>query len=131
MAGYTLTEMLVVVAIIGLISAVVIPTTIGQLAKAQSRTAKMGAQTVAAAVEMFSGDNGRFPTAEEGLQALVTPPAGSPNWAGPYIRTAEQLKDPWGRPFIYTVNGSTFTISSLGADNKPGGTGGDRDVTAQ
>ncbi|HYE45598.1 MAG TPA: type II secretion system major pseudopilin GspG [Caulobacter sp.] len=128
-AGYTLTEMLVVVAIIGLISAVVIPQTIGQLGKAQSRSAKLQAQTVAAAVELFSGDNGRFPTEEEGLIALVRRPAGLDSWTGPYLRTEDQLKDPWGRPFIYTEEEGTFSITTLGANNKVGGEGPDRDIT--
>lgn len=130
-AGYTLTEMLVVVAIIGLISAVVIPQTIGQLGKAQSRTAKLQAQGIAAAMEQFQADNGRLPTAEEGLDALVRQPAGLDNWTGPYIRTEAQLKDSWSRPFVYKPDGSGFTISSLGADGKPGGAGADRDILVQ
>jgi general secretion pathway protein G len=131
-AGYTLTEMLVVVAIIGLISAVVIPQTIGQLGKAQSRATKLQAQSVAAAVELFSGDNGRFPTQEEGLAVLVDHPAGLDSWTGPYLRTKDQLKDSWGRPFIYKLgDGGAFSISTLGADNKPGGEGADRDITVQ
>lgn len=131
-AGYTLTEMLVVVAIIGLISAVVIPQTIGQLGKAQSRSAKLQAQSVAAALELFSGDNGRFPTRDEGLAALVQRPAGLDSWTGPYLRTKDQLKDPWGRPFIYSVTDvGTYSVSTLGADNKPGGEGADRDIAVQ
>lgn len=131
MPGYTLTEMLVVVAIIGLISAVVIPQTIGQLGKAQNKTSKLQAQSVATAVELFQGDNGRLPTQEEGLQALVTRPAGLDSWTGPYIRTEAQLKDSWGRPFSYSIEGSGFTIGSLGADGKPGGEGADRDISIQ
>ena len=131
MSGYTLTEMLVVVAIIGLISAVVIPQTIGQLGKAQNRTAKLQAQSVAAAVELFQGDNGRLPTEEEGLGVLVTRPAGLDSWTGPYIRTQAQLKDSWGRPGIYKQDANGCTISSLGADGKPGGEGADRDISVQ
>lgn len=127
-AGYTLTEMLVVVAIIGLISAVVVPQTIGQLGKAQSRSAKLKAQSVAAAVELYSGDVGRFPTAEEGLAALVKAPAGVDGWTGPYLRNDDLLKDPWGRPFAYSVDGGSFTVKTLGADNKAGGEGADRDI---
>ena len=129
--GYTLTEMLVVIAIIGLISAVVIPQTIGQLGKAQSRAARLQAQSLAAAVELFSGDNGGFPTDEEGLQALIAQPAGVETWNGPYIHSKDQLKDPWGRPFHYAVTAGGFTISTLGADNKPGGDGADRDISVQ
>ena len=74
--GYTLTEMLVVIAIIGVIAAVVIPQTIGQLGKAQSRAAKLQVQSLAAALELFQGDNGRYPSEQEGLQALLVRPAG-------------------------------------------------------
>ena len=129
--GYTLTEMLVVIAIIGLISAVVIPQTIGQLGKAQSRTAKLQAESLAAAVELFSGDNKRLPTKDEGLAALVTRPEGLDTWTGPYIRTKDQLRDPWGRPYVYNPTGSTFTVGTLGADGKEGGDGADRDVFVQ
>lgn len=131
MSGYTLTEMLVVVAIIGLISAVVIPQTIGQLGRAQNKASKLQAQSVAAAVEQFQGDVGRLPSEAEGLQALVTRPAGAENWAGPYIRKDAQLKDSWGRPFIYKPEGSAFTIGSLGADGKAGGEGADRDISVE
>lgn len=131
-AGYTLTEMLVVVAIIGLISAVVIPQVMGQMGKAQSRAAKLKAQTVAAAVELYSGDTGRFPTKEEGLEALVQRPSGLDSWTGPYLRTKEELLDPWGQPFQYTVGeGGAFSITTLGADRKPGGEGADRDISVQ
>jgi general secretion pathway protein G len=129
LAGYTLTEMLVVIAIIGVISAVVIPQTIGQMGKAQSRAAKLQAQSLAAAVEVFGGDNGHLPTTSEGLGALLARPAGADNWNGPYIHSKDQLNDPWGRPYRYAVNGSGFTISTLGADNKPGGEGADRDIS--
>lgn len=131
-AGYTLTEMLVVVAIIGLISAVVIPQVMGQMGKAQSRAAKLKAQTVAAAVELYSGDVGHFPTKEEGLIALVQQPGGLDSWTGPYLRTKDELLDPWGQPFVYTVGeGGGFSVSTLGADKKPGGEGADRDILVQ
>jgi general secretion pathway protein G len=128
--GYTLTEMLVVIAIIGLIAAVVIPQTIGQLGKAQSRAAKLQVQSLAAALELFQGDNGRFPTAQEGLQALLTRPTGLDNWNGPYLHGKEQLKDPWGHPYRYAVAGQSVTVATLGADDKQGGEGADRDVSA-
>ena len=120
--------MLVVIAIIGLIAAVVIPQTIGQLGKAQSRAAKLQVQSISAALELFQGDNGRYPTAQEGLQALVTHPTGLENWNGPYLHSKDQLKDPWGHPYRYTVNGQAITVGTLGADNKEGGEGADKDI---
>ena len=128
--GYTLTEMLVVIAIIGLIAAVVIPQTIGQLGKAQSRAAKVQVQSLTAALELYQGDNGRFPTTQEGLQALLVKPQTADNWNGPYLHSKDQLKDPWGNPYRYTVDGASITVASLGADNKPGGDGANRDVSA-
>jgi general secretion pathway protein G len=122
--------MLVVIAIIGLIAAVVIPQTIGQLGKAQSRAAKLQVQSLAAALELFQGDNGRYPTPQEGLQALLTRPEGLDNWNGPYLHSKDQLKDPWGHPYRYAVNGQAVTVSTLGADNKEGGEGADKDLAA-
>jgi general secretion pathway protein G len=130
LAGYTLTEMLVVIAIIGLIAAVVIPQTIGQLGKAQSRAAKLQVQSIAAALELFQGDNGRYPTAGEGLQGLLTHPEGLDNWNGPYLHSKDQLKDPWGRPYSYAVAGERVTVGTLGADGKAGGEGADKDISA-
>jgi general secretion pathway protein G len=127
--GYTLTEMLVVIAIIGLIAAVVIPETIGQLGKAQSRAAKLQMQSVAAALELFQGDNGRFPSPQEGLAALMVRPSGLENWNGPYLHSKDQLNDPWGHPFRYTVAQGGVSVATLGADNKEGGEGADRDIT--
>jgi len=129
LTGYTLTEMLVVIAIIGLIAAVVIPQTIGQLGKAQSRAAKLQVQSLAAALELFQGDNGRYPTPQEGLSALLTRPGGLENWNGPYLHSKEQLKDPWGRPYRYAVAGQSITVSTLCADNKEGGDGADKDIS--
>jgi general secretion pathway protein G len=126
--GYTLTEMLVVIAIIGLIAAVVIPETIGQLGKAQSRAAKLQLQNMSASLELFQGDNGRFPSPQEGLAALVVRPSGLENWNGPYLHNKDQLNDPWGHPYRYAVTASTVTVSTLGADNKVGGDGADRDI---
>jgi general secretion pathway protein G len=128
--GYTLTEMLVVIAIIGLIAAVVIPQTIGQLGKAQSRAAKLQVQSLTAALELFQGDNGRFPTAQEGLTALLVRPAGLDNWNGPYLHSKDQLNDPWGHAYRYTVSGPSVTVATLGADDKEGGEGANRDVSA-
>jgi general secretion pathway protein G len=130
LAGYTLTEMLVVIAIIGLIAAVVIPQTIGQLGKAQSRAAKLQVQSIAAALELFQGDNGRYPSPQEGLGALLTRPPELDNWNGPYLHSNAQLKDPWGHPYRYAVDGERVTVSTLGADDKQGGQGADADVSA-
>jgi len=128
--GYTLTEMLVVIGIIGLIAAVLTPAIIGQMSRARAKAAELQLETLATAVENFRNDVGRYPTKEEGLSALVQD-KGAEGWTGPYART-KGLQDPWGRTVIYipSDDGRSFQVESLGADGKPGGTGADRDLKA-
>ena len=130
--GYTLTEMLVVIGIIGLIAAFLTPSIIGQLARAKSKAAQLQLNTLAADVEAFSSDIQRYPTQSEGLKALVQEPDGAEGWSGPYIRDQKMLNDPWGQPIVYAVDTDkrVFTITSLGADGKPGGAGVNRDLQA-
>jgi general secretion pathway protein G len=130
-AGYTLTEMLVVLAIIGLIAAVLTPGLIGQLGRARSKTAQMQLDTVAAGVEMYRTDVGHYPTGSQGIQALLADP-GEAGWNGPYVKDSKILNDPWGHPVQYQVgqDGQSFTVTSLGRDGQPGGTGLDRDLQA-
>ena len=130
-AGYTLTEMLVVIAIIGLIAAVLTPNLMGQLGRARVKSAQLQLESVAAAVEMFHSDVGRYPTAAEGLRALVNEPADAEGWTGPYLKSANALKDPWAGDILYrTVDDQGFEVVSLGADRKAGGTGTKRDLVA-
>jgi general secretion pathway protein G len=128
--GYTLTEMLVVLVIIGLISAVVVPQTLGQMDRAKARTAKLQLQNIASALEFYAGDIGRYPSAAEGLQALVKPPASNADWNGPYLRQDAMIRDPWGHPCLYEpgADGQGFRLGSMGADGKPGGTGAAKDI---
>ena len=91
-----------------------------------------GIAILAADVEAFSSDVQRYPTQSEGLKALVQQPDGAEGWSGPYIRDQKMLNDPWGQPIVYAVDTDkrVFTITSLGADGKPGGTGVNRDLQA-
>ena len=131
-AGYTLTEMLVVIGIIGMIAAALTPGIIGQFSRAKVKAAQLQLDTIAADVESFSSDVQRYPTQQEGLNALLQQPGGVDGWTGPYVRDRKMLNDPWGRPILYAVDAEkrTFTITSLGADGKPGGSGVDRDLQA-
>lgn len=133
-AGYTLTEMLVVLVIIGLISAIVVPQTLGQMDRAKVRAARLKMESVAAALEMYSADLARYPTAEEGLAALIDPPEGVADWAGPYLSDTALTKDPWGHPVVYAPPaspGERFKLTSYGSDGVAGGSGFKRDIVLQ
>ncbi len=133
-AGYTLTEMLVVLVIIGLISAIVVPQTLGQMDRAKVRAARLKMESVAAALEMYSADLARYPTAHEGLNALIEPPAGVADWAGPYLSDSALTRDPWGNAVIYAppaAAGDRFKLTSYGADGAAGGSGFKRDIVLQ
>lgn len=127
-AGYTLTEMLVVILIITLIAAVLTPAILTQLARAKAKTAALQLDSTAATLTMFREDTGRFPTDAEGLSALVTDP-GLEGWTGPYLKSDKAFNDPWAHPLVYKVEGAdTATLSSLGADGKTGGKGVNQDI---
>jgi general secretion pathway protein G len=130
--GYTLTEILVVMAIIGLIAAVLTPGLLGQLGRSRSKAAQVQIETVAAAVEMFRSDVGHYPKSSEGLQALVAQPGDAEGWTGPYVKGAKVLQDPWGNRIDYKLSddGRTFLVTSLGADGQPNGQGLNRDLSA-
>jgi len=130
--GYTLTEILVVMAIIGLIAAVLTPGIIGQLGRARAKTAQVQLESVAAAVESFRSDVGRYPTSSEGLNALTSQPSSAEGWTGPYVKSAKALTDPWGHTIDYKESDDalTFVVTSFGADGQPDGTGLNRDLHA-
>lgn len=130
--GYTLTEMLVVIGIIGLIAAVLTPGLIGQMSRARSKAAQLQLDTLVNAVEMYRSDIGRYPTPQEGLAALVHDPANVEGWTGPYVRDSKMLQDPWGRPISYSADSEhqRFFVETLGADGRAGGGGADRDLRA-
>lgn len=130
--GYTLTEMLVVLAIIGVIAAVLTPGLIGQLGRARAKSAQMQLETIASAVEVYRSDVNRYPTDAEGLGALVSEPGSVEGWTGPYLKSAKAMQDPWGHAVQYKQNGDGlgFTVTSLGRDGAPGGFGLDKDIVA-
>jgi general secretion pathway protein G len=100
-AGFTLVEVLVVVAIMSLVIGLVGPRVMGALGSAKDKAAQIQVEALKSAVELFFIDNGRYPTAGEGLTALVTRPAALETWRGPYLRTTTVPKDPWGKEFQY------------------------------
>ncbi len=129
-AGFTLIELLVVLVIIGLLASVATPPVIRYLGKAKTDTAKIQIQALGAAVDMFRLDNDRYPSNDEGLQALVSRPANAERWNGPYVKKETSLSDPWGQKYLYRSPGEhgDFDILTLGADKAAGGTGENADV---
>ena len=130
-AGFTLLELLVVVAIIGLLVGYVAPRYFSQVGKSEVQVARAQIDALEKALDQYRLDTRRYPTAEQGLAALVVKPANEPNWAGPYLKKAVP-NDPWGRPYVYRVPGqkSEFDLLSYGRDGKAGGSGEDADVGA-
>lgn len=129
-AGFTLLELLVVVAIIGLLAAYVGPKYFSQVGKTEQAVAKSQVEAFSRALGAYRLDVGAFPSTEEGLQALIDKPAQAAKWRGPYLEKAVPV-DPWGRVYVYRSPGSRgdFDIVSYGKDGQPGGSGDDADVT--
>src|SRR5258706_6739699 len=130
-AGFTLLELLVVVAIIGLLVGYVAPRYFGQIGKSEVATAKAQIDALDKALDQYRLDTGHYPATDAGLASLVTRPASEPRWNGPYLRKAVPL-DPWGKAYIYRspgAQGADFDLLSYGKDGQPGGTGEDADLS--
>jgi len=130
--GFTLLEVMVVVVILGILAALVVPKIISRPDEARVIAAKQDIASLQQALKLYRLDNQRYPTTEQGLQALVTKPTTAPippNWkAGGYV---ERLpKDPWGNPYQYLNPGvrGEIDIISFGADGGSGGEGNDADI---
>lgn len=129
--GFTLLELLVVVAIIGLLAAYVGPKYFAQIGKSEQVAAKQQIDAFAKAINTLRLNTGRFPTTAEGLQALIARPAGMNNWSGPYLDKKVPL-DPWGKAYVYRfpgTQGRDFDLLSYGSDGQPGGSESAADVT--
>ena len=130
--GFTLLELLVVVAIIGLLAAYVGPKYFSQVGKSEQVLAKAQIESFHRALASYRLDVGSFPSNEEGLNALLVKPAAATRWNGPYLSKAVPL-DPWGRPYVYRVPGAKtdYDLLSYGKDGQPGGSGDAADVTGE
>ncbi|MCY4757294.1 type II secretion system major pseudopilin GspG [Pelomonas aquatica] len=129
--GFTLLELLVVVLIIGLLTAVVAPRFLGQISKSEITTARAQMDAFDKALQGFRLDVGHFPTTGQGLKALVVAPPEEPRWRGPYMQGDVPL-DPWGTAYQYRspgTNGKDYDLVSWGRDRAPGGTGDDADIS--
>ena len=132
MRGFTLIEVMVVIVILGVLAALIVPKIMSRPDEARIAAARLDIAAISQALKLYKLDNMRYPSTEQGLQALIKKPAtppDAPNWKGNgYL---ERLpKDPWGNPYQYLQPGlhSEIDILSLGADGAPGGEGSDADI---
>jgi general secretion pathway protein G len=131
--GFTLIEIMAVVLIIGLLTTLVGIAIIPQIDKGRVTTARTQIKNLEAALETYRMDNARFPTTEQGLGALITPPPDVRNYqTGGYLRERRIPADPWGNPYQYESPGQhndhAFDLWSWGADGSPGGSEADADI---
>lgn len=132
--AFTLIELMVVILILATLAALIVPNVMKRVGEARAASVKSDEATLASALNQFRLDCDRYPTAEEGLNALVTAPAGLEGKAKePYLTKTPVPNDPWGNPYVYQVTGSanaseTFTLASYGSDGQPGGAGDAADI---
>ena len=128
-AGFSLVEMLVVVAIVGLLVGLVGPAAMRQLQASRVIATEAQIAQLRSALDIYQIDTGRLPSEEQGLGALVANVGASvPGWNGPYLRDGKLPQDAWGGTFLYRYDGDRVQVISLGADGQPGGTGRNADI---
>ena len=119
-SGFNLLEVLVVIAILGMIVGLVAPAALRQLGGARVSIARQSIERIGSVLDIYQLDNGAFPTTSQGLDALNARPTGANGWNGPYLRGEGVPMDPWGRPWIYrnpsTRSGRLYDLCSSGAD---------------
>lgn len=126
-AGFTLLEILVVVAILGLLIGLVAPAVLRQLGGARTNIARQSIERLGAVLDLYKLDIGGYPSTEQGLQALSVRPSGAAGWGGPYLKGEAMPMDPWNRPYLYrapsTRAGHEYDLCSRGADPQGGEAG--------
>jgi len=127
--GFTLIEIMVVIAIIAGLVAMVAPNIIGEAGSARVKTAKAEISTISSALDMYKLDNYSYPKNDEGIEALVKKPASAKNWRkGGYLKKTPT--DPWGNAYLYYAEDGGFEIISLGADGEEGGEDDAADISS-
>lgn len=133
-SGFTLIELMVVIVILSILAVYMMPKIMGRPEQARRLKARVDIQALETALKLYKLDNGRYPTTEQGLQALVEPPDSAPqprNWReGGYVEKGRIAKDPWGNEYVYLCPGThgDYDIISYGADGEPGGEDENGDV---
>ena len=128
--GFTLLELLVVILIIGLLTGIVAPRFLGQVARSEATAARAQMDAFDKALQAYRLDTGRFPSTGQGLKALTAQPGDEPRWRGPYLQ-GDVPSDPWGMPYQYRspgAGGKDYELLSYGHDRAPGGVGEDADL---
>src|ERR1700737_3841251 len=125
--GVTLLELLVVLAILGLLIGLVAPAALRQLGSAKEKIAHQSIERLAGVLDIYKLDVGTYPSTDQGLQALITRPSGITRWNGPYLKGEKLPEDPWGRPFVYRSPsgrpGHEYDLLPRGPTGQPGGSG--------
>jgi general secretion pathway protein G len=119
-AGYTLLELLVVMGILAVLTAVATPQLMGYFGKAKTQSVQLQIENIGTALELYYMENGVYPSTSVGLKALVEPPQDAAHWNGPYLKKAKSLLDPWGRPYqyVYPASNGDYEVYSLGPNGK-------------
>lgn len=129
--GFTLIELLVVILILAILAALIVPRVIGRSGEAKQAAARADISTLRGLLQAFRLDTGRYPSTEEGLEALRVQPSDVNGWKGPYTERAIPM-DPWGNPYVYEFPGpegeDSILLMSYGQDNAQGGTGEATDI---
>ena len=130
--GFTLIELLVVLAILGLLAGLVGPQLIKHLGESKAKAARLQIEELSSSLDMYRLDVGRYPTTDEGLNALIEAPTMAKVWNGPYLKKKKVPVDLWNNPYHYVAPGQhgKFDLWTLGADNGEGGDGEDADVVS-
>jgi general secretion pathway protein G len=128
--GMTLLEIMIVLVILGGLIAILATQVQGRLKKAKINQAKIQIAEYSKALDLYYTDCNRYPSSEEGLNALLQAPSSCSNWGpDPYLK--KLMKDPWNGDFLYESQGNAFVLKSLGSDGREGGTGDQQDISSE
>ena len=130
--GVTLMELLVVLAILATIAVIAVPLYLNHLSRSRVQAAGIQVEQLGTILDMYRLDVGGYPSTADGLESLLTAPAGIDRWAGPYLKKRKSLSDPWGRPYEYRGPGDhgDYDLWSNGADGVEGGEDENADITS-